>query len=278
MKKILLLSFNVLIFLSLDFAQTNYQKNFWVKYKTKKRAGKYIVTYTFKDFQGNLCTFEFTMDRQQADRDIQKFGIPGSMLGRYQVTPAVLEYRRKMLKQGLFTEDGKYLRPDYNAMINYYSPYTKPIARWIVEYLKQHYEDTRLNRIKFALTFVQDIPYAVPGDYTRDGKYTGGVAPAPKILRDGYGDCDSKSIFFAGIMCYLVSPGDIVLAKEPNHMYVLIRNDDLNVRENGEVTYFNYNGGTYIVAEPAGPGHFEFGQKMRKRYLSANLFPVKCEQ
>ncbi len=275
MKKILLIGLLLAVVIHSSFSQKSYKRNFWVKYKRKIHSGKYIINYTFLDFRGNMCTFQYSMDKQAADRDIEKFGIPKSMFEPYQVTPQTLENRRRLLEQGLFKEEGSLLKPDFNAMINYYAPYTKPIAEWIIQYLQQNYTDTRLNRIKFALAFVQDIPYGVPPDYTRDNKFVNGIAPAPKILRDGYGDCDSKSIFFAGIMCYLISPDDIILAKEPNHMFVLIQNDDLNVRENGSVTYYEYNGRKYIVAEVAGPGHFEFGQKMQRQYLSAQLYPVK---
>ena len=275
MRKLLFASVLLFVAVFTGFTQENYKRNFWVKYKTQVRHGKYIINYTFLDFQGNECTFQYQMDKQTADRDIEKFGIPKSMLGSYKVTPETLEYRRRMLEQGLFKKHGNLLEPDFNAMINYYAPYTKPIAEWIIQYLRKNYTDTRLNRIKFALAFVQDIPYGVPPDYTKDNKYVNGIAPPPKILRDGYGDCDSKSVFFAGIMCYLISPDDIILAKEPNHMFVLVQNDDLNVRENGAVTYYNYNGRKYIVAEVAGPGRFEFGQKMQRQYSSAQLYPVE---
>jgi len=231
--KILKLTF-VLVFFSLSlFAQTNYDKNDYVEYKTTEKSGNYHVKYTFKDYDNQLCTIEYTLNIKSTNQAINVYGVPKSIYERYLLVPEVIAERKRIIKAGLFKNEGNIIGPDKSAIINYYAPYTKMIAEWIIDYLKDRKDDTRMNRIKMAMGFVQDIPYAVPPDKTKNNKVSGGIIPAPQIIVDGYGDCDSKAIFFAGIMCYLINPNDIRFAGEPGHTYSLIKNNRTDIVQGG---------------------------------------------
>ena len=145
-------------------------------------------------------------------------------------------------------------------MVNQYSNYTSSIAEWMKDYLKNKNEDSRLNRIRLAMKFVQDIPYGIPRE---DRKwYNGGVYATPAILVNGYGDCDTKAILFVGILCHLIDPDDIRFAGEPGHVYTVIKAKPSVMRNlDSQKYYFKLNGRRFYVAETAGPGRWEFGEE-----------------
>ena len=273
MKNLILTFFLFLLSVALT-AQTGYEKNPYVIYKTTEKNGQYIVDYTFKDYHDKLCNIEYVLDKKSTLYDINKYGVPESIYDSYYVTPEIIAQRHRIIKNGLYKQEGNIILPDKNAMINYYAPYTKVIADWIIYYLKKNYKDTRLNRIKMAMSFVQDIPYGIPKDVTKDDKATGGIITTPEIIIDGFGDCDSKAIMFAGILCYLINPSDIRFAGEPGHFYTIIKDAETNIVRNGTTTYFELQDGTYLVAETAGPGKLPFGEKNNRGYSSANIYKI----
>ena len=255
-----LVSTLILLIISNVTAQSDYSKNQHVSHSVKKKQGNYIVSYTFKDHEERICKITFTMDREGVDRDIKSFGIPQSMFEPYSIVPEVLEERKRILKKGLFKKKGNNLVVDKSAMVNQYSNYTSSIAEWMKDYLKNKNEDSRLNRIRLAMKFVQDIPYGIPRE---DRKwYNGGVYATPAILVNGYGDCDTKAILFVGILCHLIDPDDIRFAGEPGHVYTVIKAKPSVMRNlDSQKYYFKLNGRRFYVAETAGPGRWEFGEE-----------------
>ncbi len=268
MKKLLLL---ILLFcISNTFAQKNYTANDHVAYNRTEKNGKYIVSYTFKDYHDKLVSLTAKFDKKAMDKDINIFGIPKSMFEPYTATPEIEKRRAKQLKDGLFKSNGNTISIDKNAFISEYRKYCKPIAEWMVSYLKSRLIDTRRERIELAIKFVQDIPYAIPTDRDPNWSY-GGVNPIPEILITGWGDCDSKAFLFAGILSYLIDYRDIRFAGEPGHLYTLIKNDKNNIVKNGTTTYFTLNGKYFLAAETAGPGRFDFGEAGKSEYNSAKI-------
>lgn len=260
------------LFFSLSlFAQTDYEKNSHVVYKTTERLGNYVVEYTFKNHVEELCTIKYTLNKKTTNQAINVYGMPKSIYESYLLVPEVIAERKRIIENGLFKKTGNTIEPDKNAIINYYAPYSKMIAEWIIDYLKDKKDDSRMNRIKMVMRFVQDIPYAIPPDETKNKKKSGGIIPAPQIIIEGYGDCDSKAIFFAGIMCYLINPADIRFAGEPGHIYTIIKNNKTNIVKGGTTTYFKIDGATFLIAETAGPGHSQFGEKNNRGYSSATI-------
>ena len=231
-----------------------YQRNDHVTYRVSQYYEDYSINYTFQDHFRELWDVELHFNRKVTDNLIDDFGIPTSMFNSYSVTSAVLRERERVLREGLFIKDGDEIRPDYGAMIEHYRDYVSPIADVIIEALRRTASDSRQNRIEMAMKFVQDIPYAIPRNDTRR-MYFGGMTSPPETLINGYGDCDSKAILFACILSHLISQDDIIFLHQPGHMLTAIRGEEFP-----GATYLDYRGITYVLAETAGPGHWNWGE------------------
>jgi hypothetical protein len=199
--------------------------------------------------------------------------VPKFILKPYRETPENIAKRKKIISKGLFKVVNNTIVVDKNAMINEYAGYTKKIAKWMIDYLKKYDEDNRTNRIRLAMCFVQDIPYAIPDDFDPNW-YFGGVIATPNIFTCGYGDCDTKAILFVGVLCHLIDYKDIRFAGEPGHIYTIIKNSKVNIVENGKTTYFELDDGKYVVAETAGPARLAFGEKGNYHYSVAEIEKV----
>ncbi len=268
MRKLIIL---ILLFcISNIFAQKEYTANDHVAYNRTEKDGNYIINYTFKDNHDNIVSLSASFNKKAVDDDINIFGIPKSMFDTYVSTPESEKKRAKQMKDGLFKLVGNTIAIDKDASILTYRKYCKPIAEWMVGYLKGQNIDTRRERIELAIKFVQDIPYAIPTDRDPNWNY-GGVNPIPEILITGWGDCDSKAFLFAGILSYLIDYRDIRFAGEPGHLYTLIANDKKDIVKNGSTTYFNIEGKYFLVAETTGPGRFDFGEAPNSEYNTAEI-------
>lgn len=259
----------ILIFCLIPFlcsGKSDYVKNQHVIYNVNKKDGYYAVNYTFLDHIGNLNEININYPINPTNNDIDKFGIPKSMLKPYRVTPEVESQRAKILKEGLFKLKGNNILIDFSAVVNYYAPsYCEPIANLLIDLLRKKGLDTRRHRIEMALKFVQDIPYAIP-DNIEEKKFTGGALCPPQILINGYGDCDSKTLLFAGILSYMIDARDIVFVGVPNHMLAAVKSSNIP----GGL-YFEINGDEYYIAETAGPGRQAFGEKGKDFKDKANI-------
>ena len=106
-----------------------------------------------------------------------------------------------------------------------------------------------------AIRFVQDIPYGIP-EFSDKNRHYGGVSPPPQLLIKGCGDCDSKVLFFAGILIYLIDSDDIIFLNQSKHVLSAIKEEP----KNGS-TYIKYKKEKYLIAETAGPGLRSLGEK-----------------
>jgi len=269
MKKIisLILLLNLVL---VGYPKSQYQKNSHVFYKVKKDNENYLIEFKFMDHIGKLNTMELNLNIDNANKDIKKFGLPKNFMKPYKVTPEVQDRRAKQLKDGLFKLSGNTVEIDYSAVVNYYAPvYCKPIANSLIQNLRSMGLDTRHHRIEIAMKFVQDIPYAIPETY-EGKKYTGGAISPAEILVEGYGDCDSKTMLFVGILSYMVNPDDIIFVGVPDHMLSAIKNEPVP----GGV-YFKYKGDKYYLAETAGPARYAFGEQGKDYKKNAKIHPLK---
>ena len=248
------------------YPKSKYQKNDHVIYDVKKENGYYMIDYTFMDQTSNMVNIHLKFNESQVNKDIEKFGIPKSLLDEFEITPEAEAYRAETLKNGFFKVTGNNIVIDMNAAVNYYAPgYCKPIAEMLIENLRKNNLDTRHHRIEIAMKFTQDIPYAIPDNYEKK-KYTGGALCPPELLVEGYGDCDSKTILFAGILAYMINPNDILFVGQTNHMLAAIENESI---PGG--THFNFDEKKYYIAETAGPGRHAFGEKGKDFQSAANF-------
>ena len=250
-----LYSLSMLIPLSATLAQP-VERNDHVRFDVAVEDGNYHVTYRFQDPFMNYQTYTLTLPRDETDAMIEKFGIPRWLFEPYVDNEPNRAIREGEMAQGLFTLNKNYIEVDKNAVLAYYSEtYGRPIAGMIVSSLGDYGADTRRNRIEFTMRFIQDIPYGIP-EFPDDGRHYGGVFIPPKLLIEGYGDCDSKVLLFVSILIHLIPADDIIFLNQPDHVLSAIREEP----EKGQ-TIIRYKGDEYLVAETAGPGKRMLGQK-----------------
>src|SRR3989304_5077706 len=259
MKNIITILFVLFIFNIYNLkAKSNYQKNGHVKYEVKKENDKYLIDYTFMDHLGNLIHINLEENIDKTDKDTDKFGIPKSFIGPYQSTPKIEAERAEIIKTGLFKIYENTLYVDMNAAINYYAPdYCQNISSKLINVLRENNLDNRHHRIEIAMKFAQDIPYGIPDNFEKK-KFTGGAFSIPEILINGYGDCDSKTMLFAGILSYMISSKDIIFVGQKDHMLAAVKTNPI---PGG--TYILLEEDKYYIAETAGPGRQAFGEKGR---------------
>lgn len=251
MKKLLF----ILLFPLLVLPQEKYSKNSHVEISVQNKRSKYKIEYIFKDHFERTLSISLVFKRDELDNAIAKFGIPSSMFDTYSKTKEVLLKREQILSDGLYKKEGKKLVIDRNAVVSYYRPYFKHLAKDLIKLLKRNKEDTRLNRIEIAMKFVQDIPYGIP-DESYGEKYDDGCFAPPEVLIEGYGDCDSKTYLFICILSHMINPNDIIFIHGDNHLLSAVRSNKVSAGK-----YFTYKEKKYYLCETAGPGRPKFGKK-----------------
>jgi hypothetical protein len=257
------------LFLNSLFAQNGLEQNSHVIYEVTLDESIYTIQYRFKDHFGNYQNYELVLPYSYTQQAIKKFGIPTWLFEPYVDSEENRRARQYEMSKGLFMLDENLIEVDKSAVINYYSPhYFKPIAEMIISSLADYGRDTRRDRIEMTIRFVQDIPYGIP-DPREKKRHFGGVIPPPKVLIEGYGDCDSKVMLFVGILMYLIPGDDIIFLNQEEHVLAAIK----ETPEKG-LTYIEYKGEDYLVAETAGPGKRLLGQKgnyYRSKFRVENL-------
>ena len=104
----------------------------------------------------------------------------------------------------------------------------------------------------YVLGFVQSIPYSpLESRITSSGA---GFNPPAKLLWENQGDCDSKMTLTATILRALMPRIDMVMIYIDQHAFIGIAIPG----EAGEMT-IDYQGITYLLAEPTGPALYPLG-------------------
>jgi hypothetical protein len=100
-------------------------------------------------------------------------------------------------------------------------------------------------RVALALGFFQEIPYAVLEDKQRQG---GDFLPAPALLAQNRGDCDSKAVALAAVLRSFTRFRKLAVVTMPKHAILAVEMPaepgDTTVRQGGRL---------YVALEPAGP-------------------------
>jgi hypothetical protein len=238
------------------FSQRSFEKNPYVEYEVEENDQTYRVEYTFKDHFGNFQTYELILPREQTLNKIEQFGVPQWLFEPYVDSEYNRYVRDKEMAKGMFLLNKNTIEVDKSAVVQFYAQdFCRPVAQMIVGSLEEYGRDTRRDRIELAMRFVQDIPYGIP-DFDNKQRHFGGVSPPPKVLLEMYGDCDSKVLLFVGILIYLIPADDIVFLNQPEHVLSAVKAES----EKG-LTYLEYDGETYLIAETAGPGARKLGQE-----------------
>lgn len=229
-------------------------KSDWVRYSVKMRSPDVAdVEYVFKDFTGQLFSLKFAANVESFYAAGHVFGAPPWLQG------AFLESQRAQreadLHAHLMRVRNGHVGADPAAMVRYYDGFTRPIALQLVAELQRRRLDTRANRIAMALAFVQDLPYREVHDA---GTHRQGILPAPEVLLDGYGDCDTKAIFFAGLMVAMVGIDDVVLLVNEDAHHALAA---VAAPPGPGQVFITVAGRPFLVAEVAGPARIALGEK-----------------
>lgn len=232
----------------------DYDKNEHVGFDVSRNGDIISLRYQYKDHWNIYRIHTQNLSVPTLLRDIPRYGIPQSIFRPYY--PHEAAARNRILQSGLFKRENGRLAIDYRAVIVTFAPtYCRPIAEHIAQTLKNTGRDTRAERIAMAMAFVQDIPYGQP-HFDDEDWFFGGLNPPPLLLLTGFGDCDSKSVLFCGIMSYLIDCDDLILFSPPGHVLPGIR----GVPGAG-MTYISYRSSKYILCETAGPARPAFGEK-----------------
>lgn len=100
-------------------------------------------------------------------------------------------------------------------------------------------------RIALALGFFQEIPYALLEDKQRQG---GDFLPAPALLAQNRGDCDSKAVALAAVLRTFMRFRKLAVVTMPGHAILAVempaQPGDATIRQGGRL---------YVALEPAGP-------------------------
>jgi hypothetical protein len=122
-------------------------------------------------------------------------------------------------------------------------------------------ENSDRARVALALAFFQEVPYALLEDKDRLG---GDFLPAPALLAQNRGDCDSKAVALAAVLRTYAPSRRLVVVTMPEHAILAA---DLPA-EAGDQT-IRQQGRQYVVLEAAGPALAPIGRvsSQTARYL-----------
>jgi hypothetical protein len=244
------------IFIQNSYAQKHYTKNPHVIYEVTSDEENYTINYTFKDHYNHLQNYILKLPAAYTNHEIEVFGVPQWLFEPYVDNEYNRTIRLKELAAGLFMLSGKLIEVDKSAVISRYAEtFCKPIAELIVRSLEEYGRDTRRDRIEFAIRFVQDIPYGIPA-YSDKQRHFGGVSPPPGVLLNGYGDCDSKVLLFAGILIYLIPANEFIFLNQAEHVLSAVKE-----KPTEGLTFVRFENEEYLIAETAGPGKRLLGEQ-----------------
>jgi hypothetical protein len=107
-------------------------------------------------------------------------------------------------------------------------------------------------RVALALGFFQEIPYATLDDKQRQG---GDFLPAPALLAENRGDCDSKAVALAAVLRNFTRFRKLAVVTMPGHAILGVempaQPGDATIRQGGR---------QYVALETAGPSLLPVGQ------------------
>ena len=251
-----------------------YMKNPHVTMNAIEKDGRFHLKYDFRDHKNKLNRFNFVFRLDDMRRMADKYRFPRNLMSSGMLTAQQMQRwkqkREQALEDGMFKLKGNMLIPDYDAIVSYYAPtFCAPAAQQIISALQHYGTDTRRDRIEMAMKFVQDIPYGIPAYNDPDYMY-GGIITPPQIMYYQYGDCDSKSMLFAGILSSLIPPEEVSFLLAPNHLFVGIK----ELRPETGMAHANVNGSQYVFAETAGPARYNYGQASELNQGRLEFFPL----
>ncbi len=120
-----------------------------------------------------------------------------------------------------------------------------------LERIPQAGEDDRA-RVALALGFFQEIPYTELEDKVRQG---GDFRPAPALLAQNHGDCDSKAVALAAVLRTYAPARKLAVVTMPGHAILAV-----DLTPASEEATLIARGRQYVAVEPSGPAMAPIGQ------------------
>lgn len=229
----------------------------------------YNIAFQFKDHKKKIRNWQWKIPEDQTDKEILKFGIPKSLFEPYYPVDSVIKKRNRLMREGMFIQQGRYLKPNLLAMVKNYRKYLRPVASSI-EKVSDEYNTWR-SKVELLMKFCQDIPYGVPPK-NFNNKYIGGVFPPPQVFVNKFGDCDSKTVVFCAAASYFNEIESIILI-ETGHVLAAVKGIPKPYD-----TYYTYKNAKYILADTAGPGRNDLGMIKDPYKNFKNVIEVKLDQ
>ena len=227
-------------------------------YKIKgKIVGEDVsMKYVFPLINTTESTFTVQLNSRNVSTTVSSYGTSLKCFGpadkdSYELKSKSVEFlKREMNKDGFYFDSPYNFGIDYNHVIEISKDLSSQIAYFIVQELQSKSRDNYLNRVKATLNFVQFIPYGVPDFDHEDDTYFGLAIPHESIGLS-YSDCDSKSVFFGGILHHLIPPENIILVScnTEGGAHMIVGVSDLPF--NGQKVF--YAGKNYLLLETTTP-------------------------
>ncbi|NNE42931.1 MAG: hypothetical protein HKN12_01870 [Gemmatimonadetes bacterium] len=175
------------------------------------------------------------------------FGVPESWLeaGRDSETLRIRAAERGV--RVTFDGDQVYFAPDYRWIIEQGRWNVRNVARELAEAFRNTGLRSQRDFLRLTSSFVQSIEYSIPEAVrhtsTGEAVNTFGIATPIEVLRNKWGDCDSKSLLFAALLRN-TSRQRVVFLIGNDHLFVGVR----GVPRRGD-HYVERSGVRYILIE-----------------------------
>lgn len=217
------------------------------------------ITFQFRNFNRDELEVGFTVVREELEGSLREFGYSkkdladifekNKTLGQQVYEEKVRDY---FMARGFRNVDKNTVMVDIPLLIRRNLKRMNGAALAIQRVAQKRGYDSE-DTIGMATAMVQTaIAYRIPPP-EENGRHIGGVHTPPKVIVDGWGDCDSKSAVLASILANWRGIRGVGVSLPRHYLIGLAR-----IPRQGDV-YLEFNGVQYVLIEPAGPAWLPLG-------------------
>ena len=172
-----------------------------------------MLYYDFPILGRSIASLHLTLYPYHVSAQVDSFGMPMRYIDvskdGFSVKPGfglqeLLNHSRGWTINNSVTE------VSYSFLASQFDSLSAKVAYEIYCHLVRLDADGYVNRVQAVLNFVQFLPYGIP-NFDTDEWYYHELSLPPESFVLSYGDCDSKSLFFASIMKHLIPARNIVI-------------------------------------------------------------------
>lgn len=238
-----------------------YEKKPYTKESVQKVGEEYHYNYGFKDHLGAYRELKWKVNQLNADNFMYNFGLSEKEGDKFQVSASELEY--SMMK----TVGGK-LVFDYDKIVEESKPLIKPLYIEFEKIVKK-YDLNKREKIELVMRFLQDLPYGIPPSNYQN-RYIAGLFPPVEILKNKWGDCDSKSLLMATLLSFDRDYYDkLAMILVPGHALLGIK-----MVPGPYEKHVTFRGSNYVYAEPVGLSRTPLGVTNSPYSISIEVIPL----